>query len=165
MARALYDDHIQSFKFSLVDAGGDPVVSGDVFGFGGGEESGVGFMAVEGGGITANTEEIREGNWPFPHHVIINATTEPITLRRGVMPRDSDFYNWIMAAIYGYKWTSRNLLLRAMRKDGTAAKAWLLHACIPESCTPFSPFDATSSEVLTAELTIAVEYIEELPIS
>lgn len=165
MARAIALEHLQSFRFSLVDAGGDPLVGGDVFDFRGGANGGVGFAAIEGGEITAETEAVQEGNWPFPHHIVVRGTTGPLTLRRGILPRDSEFYNWFMACLYGYRFTARNLLLTALRKDGTEAKAWLLHKCIPIGVQPFSGFDAMSSEVLMAELTIQPEYIEELPIS
>lgn len=166
MARSVAMDLLQVFRFSVRDAGGDLTVIGeDVFSFGGGEEGGVGFAGCSGLELTAETEEIREGNWPFPHHVIKGGAVGQVTLRRGILPRDSDFYNWFNAALFGFLVVRRHLVVTMLTRGGLAAKAWLLHSCIPTACTVWPELDASSNEIAYAELTVQPAYVEELDVS
>lgn len=60
-----------------------------------------GFSAISSPEITVETQEIREGNWPFTKHVVKGASVGAITLSRGTTWYSADFWNWIMTAIQG----------------------------------------------------------------
>lgn len=166
MARSVSQDFLQVFRFSVKDAGGELIAGGeDVFSFGGGEDQGVGFAGCSGLELTAETEEIREGNWPFPHHVIKQGSVGQVTLRRGILPKDSDFYLWFNAALFGYLVVRRHLVVTLLTRGGLAAKAWLLHGCIPTACTVWPELDASSNEIAIAEMTVQPAYVEELDVS
>lgn len=163
MARAIASDFLQVYKFSLRDLGfGAIAPGGDVFGFGGGEAGGIGFASIGGLEMTAEVQEIKEGTWQFPHYVVLKASCGRIQLKRGMVPTDSDFYNWFVACLFGYQFTRRNLLLSMRTKNGQDAKQWLLHQCIPTACGPWPELDAKSSEIAIAELEIQPEYVEEV---
>ena len=166
MARASTADYLQTFRFHLVDAGGDTLVPGDsVLDFQGADGGIAGFSAISGLDVTANTMEIREGNSPWPHTIIQNATVGVVTLSRGMVSRDSDFYNWANAAIYGWITVRRNLALEMRDRDGNTAKIWLLHGCIPVRCAVWPGLEATASDVAITELDIQPHYVEELSVS
>lgn len=161
MARSETLDKLQVFRFSLQDAG-DRITGGDVFDFGDGVPGGVGFHAIGGGTMRAETTEIKEGTWPFSQYVVNRASMEAMTIRRAVMPKDSDFYNWFIACLFGDRFTRRNLILNLHRRGGNPGRSWLLHHCLPIRCSPWPELDSTSSEVAIAEIEIQPEYIEEL---
>lgn len=60
-----------------------------------------GFSAVSSPEITVETQEIREGNWPYTKYVVKGASVGAITLSRGVTWYSSDFWNWTVAAVQG----------------------------------------------------------------
>ena len=161
MARSESLDKLSVFRFALRDTS-DPTTGGDVFDFGGGIPGGVGFHAIGGGTMRAETTEIKEGTWPFSRFVVIRGSMEPITIRRAVMPTDSDFYNWFIACLFGDRFTRRNLILSMNDRAGNIARSWLLHDCLPIRSSPWPELDANSSEVAIAELEIQPEFVEEL---
>lgn len=166
MARALNLDLLQVFNFSLRDVTGAGLFGGsDVFSYGGGEDGGIGFAGVGAMEVTAETEQFYEGNWPFPRTVIRRASVSPITLRRGIAPRDSDFYLWFHSAVFGDVNTRKNLLLTMNRRDGRPAKAWLLHECIPTRLTIAPELDALTEDIAIAEIDVTPNFIEELELA
>ena len=175
MARAQSLDHLQAFRFRLVDTGGtlqsSQLVLNETI-----EGQKVGFQSISGLSIAADPEEIREGNWPFPHHILLRGTVGTITLRRGVISKDSDFFLWAVAALFGKQLVRRDLRLDIMARSDVPAeegavieevvgKSYLLHGCIPVNFQAFGDLDANSAEVLVAELEIQPEYFEELAVS
>lgn len=60
-----------------------------------------GFSAISGPEITLETEAIKEGNWPFPVPVVKSGSIGNITLSRGSLFFDSDFWRWMTAAAQG----------------------------------------------------------------
>lgn len=60
-----------------------------------------GFTNITAPEITVETATIQEGNNPFPHLVAKGASVGVISLSRGVTFYNSDFYNWIHAAVLG----------------------------------------------------------------
>ena len=60
-----------------------------------------GFSSITAPEITLETEEIREGNWPFARKVVKSGSVGSITMTRGATFFDSDFYRWIMATATG----------------------------------------------------------------
>lgn len=103
--RALFD-MMQSYPFWVFDASGfagnilfsvfDPVL---------------GFASAGAPEITVETQEIQPGNWEFKRRAVKTASVGSVTLRRGARFYDSDFYNWITAAIRGNQPVRRNLVL------------------------------------------------------
>lgn len=148
----------------------------------------LGFSAATTPEITTELRQIQPGNWEFKRQVVKAAEVAPITLSRGVRFYDSDFYNWITAAILGREPVRRDLVLVhfmgfrplsqltganlsypdvglvqfALRLPG---KAWMLYDCVPTRYKAGSDFDATSSEVSIQELEVQPEHIAELSVS
>lgn len=62
-----------------------------------------GFRSVTAPEITLDTEEIKEGNWPFKRKLITGASVNTLTLSKGVTFYDSDFWRWTSRAAVGAK--------------------------------------------------------------
>jgi phage tail-like protein len=69
------------------------------------------FQSVTAPSLTVGYEEMKSGTSPFKRHVPTEAEVDPITLTRGVFVGDTDFYDWITAAVYGRSTYRRRLLL------------------------------------------------------
>lgn len=69
------------------------------------------FKSITAPSLTVEYEEIRSATNPYPRHVPTGAEVDPITLSRGVFVGDSDFYDWIQAAVHGRSFYRRRLLL------------------------------------------------------
>lgn len=69
-----------------------------------------GFSTITAPEITAEFQEISEANWIFKKKILKRADVSNMTLTRGVVFYDSDFYRWMMASITGdmtgIKWGS-----------------------------------------------------------
>lgn len=61
----------------------------------------VGFTSITMPEMTIETEDIREGTDNFVHKVLTKATTNTITLTKGVTPFNSDFWRWTVACLKG----------------------------------------------------------------
>ena len=179
MARAQRTDYLQAFRFHLTDAGGDnktqPALQGTIAG------RPAGFQSISGLTISGEPEEIREGNYPFPHHVLSKGSVGTVTLSRGIVPEDSDFYLWFSAVLFGRGIGRRNLRLDILRRpnlnlsddptnrvgedpQSAIGKSFLLHKCIPVSMSLYEGLDASSSDVLIASLDVQPEFVEELAV-
>lgn len=95
MPRGGLRDKLQTHAFYLMDVApiealGLPIFS-PIFGF----------SSISAPIIELETQEINEGNWPWPTSVIKRARISPITMQRGATFFDSDFWRWINAAAYG----------------------------------------------------------------
>lgn len=183
MVRPRVADHLQQHRFWLFDAS-PPTRAGW-------ENARVlnplaGFRTISLGGVQLETEPISQVNAMFPHHQTISATVDPVTLTRGVAFADDSFWAWFKLAMDGGPAeVRRDLLLLAytgVRAEvgvdipnlGPPAfafgsltlpgKAWMLWQCIPTAYRPADQFDATSGEVLIAELEVQPEYLEELTV-
>ena len=91
MARTILDDYLQAFPFWLMDVSSInelPVLNPLL-----------GFSSITAPEITAEIQDITEGNWIFKKKVLKNADVGNITLMRGATFYDLDFYNWILAAL------------------------------------------------------------------
>jgi phage tail-like protein len=95
VARGYLSDYLQVFPFWLADIGplntfSLPVLT-PVFGF----------SQITSPEITVEIEQFKEGNWMFDRKVVKSASMTPMTLSRGVTLFESDFSNWMKAALYG----------------------------------------------------------------
>ncbi len=95
MARSRFFDKLQDHRFWAFDASSNqevPVFS-PLFGF----------SAIGAPTISVETEEIKDGTFQYPRHLVRGATVGSILFQRAASPFDSDFYDWITHAIYGSK--------------------------------------------------------------
>lgn len=187
MARARLLDKMQAYPFWVFDASG---VAGNVlFSI---FDPVLGFASCTAPEISAETREIKPGNWEYKHHVFQSAAVAPVTFGRGVNYFDSDFFNWITNTIRGIQPVRRNLVIvhflsfRPLRaalgaqggnsavgpEQGTTSvvervpgRAWLLHDCLPTRYKSGSDFDGSSSDVSIQELEVQPEYVTEMTIA
>lgn len=183
MARPRLLDVLQAFPFWLFDvSGAEGNILSSVF------DPSLGFSAVSAPEFSVKTKDIQPGNWEYPRNVVQSAGVGPITLSRGTRFYDSDFYNWITAAIRGDQPVRRNLVLvhfmgfRAQAQASganlsfpdtafiqmslrTPGRAWVLYDCIPTRYKAGSDFDASASEVSIQELDIQPEHIIEMTLA
>jgi phage tail-like protein len=135
VARPLTEEYFQNFRFHLFDvalAAGSldlPLLA---------LSPQLGFQSITPPTINVETSQIRPGNSPFPVAVVKEANISNVTLTRGVLTGDSEFYNWTRQAIYGRGAFRRTLLLiqthRNLRgDDGTLARFGDLGAIVGTS--------------------------------
>ena len=129
----------------------------------------IGFKSVSMPEVTIEYKEINEGNWPFAHKVNMGrATTGDVTISQAVYGASTDFYRWILTAMWGKLAPRRNLLIRHLYADkrypslGRLNRTVRLAGCMPVSWKPGSDFDADAAEVSLEELTFNVHRIEVL---
>ena len=65
-----------------------------------------GFSAISAPSITVETEEVKDGTFQYPRHLVKGATVSTVLFERAASAFDSDFYDWITHAIYGSKVSS-----------------------------------------------------------
>lgn len=104
MPRSRVFDHLQVYPFWVVDLAATPFGGNAFFPI-------LGFQSCTAPEVTIEHAEIREGNWFYPHHYATKATVSAITLTRGVLFMDSDFYKWALRSIEGLGTISRDLML------------------------------------------------------
>jgi len=98
----------------------------------------LGFQSITPPTMNVETSQIRPGNSPFPVAVVKEANVSNVTLSRGVLTGDTEFYDWTRRAIYGRGALRRTLLLiqthRMLRgEDGTIARFGDLGAIVGAS--------------------------------
>lgn len=159
-------DYMQDYRFWLVDISFSAI---PVF------LPVLGFSAIDAPQLSVQTEEIKEGNWHFPRKVVTGGKVEPITLSRGAIFYDSDFWRWCAACVGGQvdllgqslggSIRKRLLLIHFTGKRVVGVpvpgKAWVLHECLATGYKPASNFDASSSQVSIQQLTLEMEWFEE----
>jgi len=148
-----------------------------------------GFQHVTSPEMIANTKEVKEGSFEYPHHVMESATCSDIQLQNGAKFFDSDFYDWISGYVRGEPNKKRDLLLvqysdintsSALNVRGPSiinqgvslqplndlvsripARAWLLYQCAPTQYKASDDFDALSHSISLQSLTIKPRYFTE----
>ena len=95
MARSVVTDILQVYPFWLFDAGpfspsALPLLT-PLFGF-------TNITAPE---ITTEFQEISEANWIFKKKILKKGDVSNMTLQRGIVFYDSDFWRWMIAALTG----------------------------------------------------------------
>ena len=95
MARGYLTDYLQVFPFWLADIGPLNTLSLPVL------TPVFGFSQLTSPEITVEIETFKEGNWMFDRKVVKSGSMTPMTLSRGVTLFESDFSNWMKAALYG----------------------------------------------------------------
>lgn len=183
MARKRLFDHLQSYKFWLLDISPSLripfVVLNPLWGF----------NTITAPEVTLETESIEQFNSLWPRHAYSGGSVGPITVTRGAQVVDSSFFSWIKLAALGLERPQRNLLLlqyTGWQPIGQAladsfgldnaggigpiglgqlqipGKAWMLWGCVPTRYKGGTDFDATSGEVSIQELELQPVMVEEL---
>lgn len=95
MSRSVLTDLLQVYPFWILDVAPiDPLalpLLTPIFGFSG-------LTSPE---ITIETMDITEGNWFFKRKIVKTGDVSNITMERGIVFYDSDFYRWTMGALQG----------------------------------------------------------------
>ena len=177
MARSHTKDRAGVYNFYLFDVPASG--SSDVF------TPSVGFSTITAPEIQADVEDINIGNSYFPIKAVKGATLTAMTLSKGVVLGDSDFFYWIRNAIQGKHNTDagfhprRNLALvwfHDLIKDTSYAsqtlpngliarkpvKAFFLGEAIPVRYKTSTDFDASASDRSIQELEIEMSYFDEI---
>jgi hypothetical protein len=95
LARSFLSDYLQVFPFWLTDVGPLDAFSLPVL------TPLFGFSQLSAPEISIDIETFKEGNWMFDRKVVKSGSVSAITMSRGVSLYESDFSNWIKAALYG----------------------------------------------------------------
>ena len=95
MPRNTIADHLQNFRFQLLDVDWGLTVPPFVF-----QPLGS-FSSITTPEITLDTDELAEGNYWFKRHLITGGSISNITLSRGALFWDSEFWNWMSEATRG----------------------------------------------------------------
>jgi len=95
MSRGILSDELRVHEFHLLDVDWSFAVPPFVL------FPSVGFSSITAPELTIETEEVREGTDNFMHHVLTKASTNTITLTKGVTPFNSDFWRWAVACLKG----------------------------------------------------------------
>ena len=95
MARLAFTDHLLVHSFwamdvSFIGAKGAPIMSPMA-----------GFSKITLPEVTVKTKEIQEGNNPFSKKVVQGGSIGNLTLERGIVYNDSDFWRWTKRALSG----------------------------------------------------------------
>lgn len=95
MARGRVGDRLGTHEFHLIDVDFSLTVPPWVL------LPIAGFSSITMPEVSIESKEVTEGTDPFVHHVLGKATTNTITLQKGVSSFNADFWRWTMACLYG----------------------------------------------------------------
>lgn len=125
----------------------------------------VGFQSMSVPEFTLETKEIKQGNWPYVHNVILGYQSGGnITLTQAVMPLALDMYAWWTSAVQGVLAPRRHMILTHLRADKRLpARMLSCENCIPISWKPASDFDASTSQVSVESLTLWTQRVNIIP--
>jgi len=170
MARSVNSDPLLSHNFALLDvpvAGVFPTafpVKAVQSAINNG--SYVGFQSISIPEMTVDMKDIREGNWPFTHHVPQGYVAGgECTIRFAVFNTNLDMWLWFQQVVWGRVAPRRSLIVVQTRNQKRIPQRMLwLRDCIPSTWRPATDLDASGSEVVMEELTLSVERVEILPL-
>ena len=97
MARTAEDDFMQAFAFYLIDV--SPSLRPPFFALGGELSfagTPFGFQTCTAPEITADVAEIAQVNDMYKSYYYTGASVSSLTLTRGVMPKDSTMFRWLI---------------------------------------------------------------------
>ncbi len=115
MPRPMFNDKLMTHQFHLLDVDFSMSLPPWVL------LPSAGFSAITSPEISIETREVREGTDPFAVHVLDKASTNVLTLQRGVSAFNSDFWRWTVGCLMGNKPYDGNLL--ELLKDAATLSA------------------------------------------
>jgi len=185
MARAASDDFLQNFRFHVTASLGDEVGNADD-GFdplkfqagstgGSGDDAVAGFQAVTIPDLSVNSAEYRTGIRVFTRKQPGIPTFTDITLMRGVVRRDTRFFNWMLRYLQGHQYRADLTIYQWDQVanpakpdgvgtdsltgfDGTLARTTQVFEAFPLTVKPAGDLDANADDISIAEITLAYEY-------
>lgn len=174
MARATSADYFQNnrFQVSTLTGGYDAFPSQG------------GFSACTLPEATVEQVDYREGHYLYTRKQPGNVTMNDITLSRGVVLVETEFYNWMMQVVEGSTATHyrADLVITHYHRDAlpgahtpgagnqtvvdlntaTTYRQYTCYQAFPIRCKPAADLDATSSDISVAELDLGFEYFDIL---
>lgn len=189
MARAQATDFLQNFRFHVetIDRAGtgwNPIDYVRTSAGNGGNtavDSRAGFQSCSLPDVSMDAVEYREGTYKYTKKFAGVPTISDVSLMRGVVVKDTVFYDWIIRAVSGAEYradiqikqfTRNNMVLPDGGGEPTyttgengiippnCARTYICHECLPTRAKPGADLDATSSEVAMAECDFALEWFE-----
>ena len=186
MARAQATDFLQNFRFHVetiaqAGLGWNPINYDRTGASNTGVDSKAGFQSCSLPDVSMDAVEYREGTYKYTKKFAGVPTVSDVSLMRGVVVKDTAFYDWIIRAISGAEYradiqikqfTRNNMVLPEGAADPEysvgengktptrCARTYICHECVPTRGKPGADLDATSSEVAMAECDFALEWFE-----
>lgn len=186
MARAQATDFLQNFRFHVetVDKAGsgwDPINYVRTGDNNTGVDSKAGFQSCSLPDVSMDAVEYREGTYKYTKKFAGVPTISDVSLMRGVVVKDTVFYDWIIRAVSGAEYradivinqfTRNNMVLAEGAPDAAysvgengkiptrCARSYKCYECLPTRAKPAGDLDATSSEVAMGECDFALEWFE-----
>ncbi len=150
MPRAQSTDPLQGFRFKVVDANVD-----------GGSFLTGGFATATLPEFTMEAAEYKNGDEKFKRKFPGIPTVNDVTLTRGVVKTNTEFYDWLKAALNGQEYRSDVTIQQFHREsDAEPAFVYTLKNAFPIRVKPAGDFDANTSDINLAEVDIAYEEFE-----
>ncbi len=178
MARPVASDFLQAFRFH-VQASGTPL--GDKFLTAANIQSGnvqAGFSAVNTPSGTIDAAEYREGQYIYTRKYPGIPTMDDVTLSRGVVLTDTEFFFWYRTCVEGVGEYRADLIINhyhrtavgvtgrptgivgepeGLNLDSSDHKTYVLFNAFPIGHKTSSDLDGTASEVAISDLTVSYE--------
>jgi len=158
--RSANTDYFQNFRFhaSVVGPGGIDYLSSIE----------AGFNTCSLPELSTDDAEYREGIMTYTRKQPGIATVSSVTLTRGVTPKQSRFYEWMIfnieggeykgtLTIYHYHRVGKEPDESANRADLNYARQYVCEEAQPIRMKPAGDMDATSSDISLAEVEISIE--------
>jgi phage tail-like protein len=149
---------MHSFRFQVVTSPGAP--AGDVL------DPEAGFNTVSTPEQTVEVAEYKEGVYTYTRKYPGNPTMSDVTLTRGVTRADTNFYEWVQAAIRGSEYRT-DMEIRHFHRDdfgdvesadrGAPTKVYVLDNALPIRNKIAADMDATASDISIQEMDVAYE--------
>lgn len=154
MARLNVSDFLQNFRFFLVEQQ-PPTDRADKF-----LKVAAAFSTISTPEVTTDIVEYRDGMSVLTKKQPTWPTFSPISLMRGVVRGDSEFFNWMDSAVGGTPYRS-DLEIQHFHRVGwfvnQPARKYSLLEAMPERVKVSSDLDALSGDISLAEMDIAFE--------
>jgi phage tail-like protein len=175
MARSVKSDPYHSMRFIVVAQtadGTDPLVPTG--------NPQAGFTQVSTPDVTTESVEYKEGHWLYKRKYPGTPEAGDVSLTRGVMRKDTTFWDWARAAAEGsasgYSEYRADLLIYVFHRQPTLTTqpkqqenltmlditnpGIVLHCdeCFATTCKPMSDLDSNSSDIAVSEITAACEH-------
>ena len=131
-----------------------------------------GFQSVTLPEMTIEATEYREGTYKYTRKFPGPPTISEVSCMRGVVRKDTAFFDWCVAAISGSEYRATITIAQYTRDDlpaefdvnefselpNNASREYICYECVPVRVKPAGDLDATSGEVSMAEVDFAPEY-------
>jgi phage tail-like protein len=186
MARAQATDFLQNFRFHVetiatAGTGWNPINYDRTGENNTGVDSKAGFQSCSLPDVSMDAVEYREGTYKYTKKFAGVPTVSDVSLMRGVVVKDTVFYDWIIRAVSGAEYradiqiqqfTRNNMVLPEGAPDpqfsagenskipARCARTYKCYECLPTRAKPGGDLDATSSEVAMGECDFALEWFE-----